>query len=289
MNQTYIVYADVMLLWSLLLNIAGINLATYLLTLKLTLKTRLIASCVTAVLDVIIFVLTAGSPIPYLILYSVLHILVLVLFCRIRDAQTLIIIFLLSFFCAGTIFYIEEKSGSKRFLYRASSLLIAFLLVYFLFGFMKGKREINRNIHPVTISFGDKMIKLNAYYDTGNMLYDAFSKHPVIILNADLLFGIFGNAFTACLSQYEQSGYFDYDEAYKTTGISFHPISYKTISSQTDIMPAFALSSVTFDESSISYEGVTAGICRYRLTTDNSYTVLLHQKLKPIREENSND
>ena len=154
------------------------------------------------------------------------------------------------------------------------------------------KKTNNQSFHftqKVTLTYMEKQLSANGYYDPGNMLYDNYNKTPVIILDYNILKNWMSQEAFELFKKYEQTGEFNYPAFAELSNIKMYPLPYKTIGVNFKLMPAFCLTSLYYPESGKKYEHVTAGISQFPFMNKAKHQILLHERLKPIREEYSND
>lgn len=156
----------------------------------------------------------------------------------------------------------------------------------------KRKKTNKQTIHytqEVTISYMEKQLSAYGYYDTGNMLYDSYNHNPVIILDYKILKNWMSQEAYKIFEEYSKTGDFDYPAFAKLSNIKMYPLPYRTIGIGFKLMPAFRLNSLTYKASGKQYKHVTAGISQFPFMNTAKHQILLHERLKPIREEYSND
>lgn len=274
------------------MNFAGYQLINHI-YLKTSFKRILIYSLLSAILDMIVFLACINNIILYQILYALIHIIMIKTCYKIIKFTDLLTVFLLLQITFSSFYALIDKANKNTFISYSLFLLVIYCVFIFITNKLINKQEEAVDLVNVSLSIKSSIItkelNLVGYYDSGNTLVDPFTENPVIILSADTISNYFDNNFKTILKEYAKSGYFDYKAAANITDLKFYPVFYKTISDTKSIMPAFKLESISYKDKNQSFEKVTAGISKGLLTTDNSYTVLLNKKLKPIREENSND
>jgi len=64
----------------------------------------------------------------------------------------------------------------------AGAVLVSVMLIRYLMMFLKNKASIERFIYPIEIFIGDRQIKINAFFDSGNNVTEPLSDYPVIFL-----------------------------------------------------------------------------------------------------------
>lgn len=153
----------------------------------------------------------------------------------------------------------------------------------------KSKQTMIQYTQEVTLTFRNKSLTANGYYDTGNILYDKYNHNPVIILDYKILKNWMSQEAYEILINYEKTGEFDYPAFARLSDIKMYPLPFKTIGMNFGLMPAFCLSSLSYNTSGKKYKNITAGISQFPFMNTAKHQILLHERLKPIREENSND
>lgn len=156
----------------------------------------------------------------------------------------------------------------------------------------KRKKRKQQTIHytqKVTLTYKDKQLSAYGYYDTGNMLIDPYKHNPVIILDYKILKNWMSQEAYEIFKEYTKTGEFDYPAFARLSNIKMYPLPYKTIGIDLKLMPAFCLTSICYTQSGKSYKHVTAGISQFPFMHTAKHQILLNERLKPIREEYSND
>lgn len=208
---------------------------------------------------------------------------------KIKSIKELLAIVLFNILVCGVFSLISSRLYNRSLSLSILIFGISIMITIIFCGYYVNKAEMNSNIYNISISINNNNLDAKGFYDSGNVLIDTYTNNPVIILQCSEIIKLLGKGLQEIILQYQKNGDFDYEEANKLTEINFYPISYRTINKNLNIMPAFKLSCICFSDEKSEYNNITAGISRYNFTTDNSYTVLLNQKIKPFREENSND
>lgn len=101
-------------------------------------------------------------------------------------------LYIISIFCGGGVYFLYNQLGYKHegliFIksgYHYNFILLIIFFILFVYIYIKQAKNLkvrSSNYHTVTIYYQDKKIKLNAYLDTGNRLYDPFNHRCVSLL-----------------------------------------------------------------------------------------------------------
>lgn len=291
--MTYIIYADVMIIWNTFINVVVLILSSKILNRKIRYRRLLCCSILTSLVMEIIYICTIHTNIYiHHILYAIAYVFMTIFYFNIQTIKELIVIFISIFLaiifidgCINLIISNQIASLSKI----VPIVILVLFLVSFISIYRKKEERTRNHKYDLIVFVNSKKLNLSGYLDTGNTLVDPYTKSPVIILDYTITKKIFDDKIYNLILNYHNTGCFDYSEAKNNCGINFYPIPYQTISTNYALMPAFKLTSLTYKHENISYEKILCGISRYKFKNTNNYQVLLNESLKPIREENSND
>ena len=153
--------------------------------------------------------------------------------------------------------------------------LVICLIIPLLFSFFPIKDK--ENIYEVEIIIRDCSIKTLAYMDTGNTLLDTYSKKPVIILDYNLIRELICPRDIDKLEKYISTGQYQYISELTINQELLHPITYKTISNQAAIMPAFKIRALRVKNN--VYRDIVGAISPTPLSKNKEYKVLLNNNL----------
>lgn len=278
----YIIYADVIFVWLLF-----INYITYYITCKITnhqiKKTRLVLWCVltSILLEAVyisgIFLKTWVMIFCYVILNFLLMLIFVRLILRIYQVLELFRLFtyniLATFLLAGILQLFSSQKPNLIMLIPIS--IVICLIIPLLFSFFPIKDK--ENIYEVEIIIRDCSIKTLAYMDTGNTLLDTYSKKPVIILDYNLIRELICPRDIDKLEKYISTGQYHYISELTINQELLHPITYKTISNQAAIMPAFKIRALRVKNN--VYRDIVGAISPTPLSKNKEYKVLLNNNL----------
>lgn len=291
--MTYSVYADVILIYSILINAAVLFVTSIILHVHIHPLRIFFWSSITGLTTEAEYLLMLNrNRIIHYILYVTIYIIMILFYFGRFQIQFLwmrIIALLGSMSVIYGILGIFKLTGHPHTLYDMtfgtciSILLISFAAVIFIY-----KKKYSQNIYYIRLIQGTNEITCRGYMDSGNLLHDQYNHAPVIILDYRLLRDMTGPRGYAYIEEYHKNGDFNYAAFANASEIKMYPLPYRTISAEFALMPAFRLTSLTFLHTGETYTDVTAGISRYPFT-NNRCQILLNEDLKPNREENSND
>jgi len=291
--MTYIIYADLMLIWNTIINFAAISITSILIGNDLKHGKNLLWALITGFIIQVEYIATIELNIYiYHIFYVITYLIMINVRFKAKAFKVFIYrnVFLIS---AMTIMQgvLSIISPLHIINLKSSSILIILcvLLCSCIFSFSKYEKKENEKIYPICLTINQKKVNTKGYLDTGNCLMDPYTGYPVIVLDYDLLTNIYGKSVQPYIESYHKEGIFPYEEMKMLCHIDFYPIAYKTISSELSIMPAFKISSLTFSDTEKKERNIVCGISRYKLKNNSDYQVLLNESIKPYREENSND
>lgn len=291
--MTFIVYADVMLAWSTLINFAVLCIASKVLNVSIRIKHALLWSILTSITTTAEYLLTINqNTLIYHILYAGIYIIMTALYFEVHTLKSILFNAAVILICMTVIYGIINALGRgiHNSLYKSSLILIfSFIPLLTVIGLLKSRTSLTKNQHKLLINVEDKFVATTGYMDSGNLLVDSCTGYPVIVLDYRIMNELLNHDAYKYILKYHTTGDFNYFELDKTCNLRFYPIPYKTISSEFAIMPAFKLTSLTYTDIGETFLQVVAGISRYKLRNKDDYQVLLNESLKPNREEYSND
>ncbi len=274
----YIVYADIMIFWSFLINVFVLTIASKLMHIRIKIKRLLIWSLITGIITDIIYILFLGNlllPIFYAITYIIMT-------CMYFKAGTLreliksnlsVIISMLLIYGIINVFTGGEKSSLAHILI---SLMIGILL--FCLGTRILGHKYSGRYHKLILKKANNKIYVTGYQDTGNTLINPYTNKPVIIIDYRFMKKLISEKAYLFVSEYMKSGYMNYEEFNEVSGISLYPVPYSTINSVCEIMPVFILDDLIFKDEGRRIKNVSCGISRYKLKND--FQVLLNEKIE---------
>ena len=122
-----------------------------------------------------------------------------------------------------------------------------------------------------------KNVLVTGYQDTGNTLSDPYTNKPVMILDYRIMKKFIDIKAYTLITNYQKTGYMDYEAFTKLSNIKIYPVPYSTISSSCDFMPVFQMDSVFFPDENNVLKHIAFGISRFKLKND--FQVLLNENL----------
>lgn len=291
--MTYVVYADVMLLWNIIINIIVLYTSSKILHISINFKHILIWSALTGALTLAEYLLTIHENVLiHHILYAGIYVFMTTIFferytLRHILIHTLVILFsmLITYGIVGIVIRSSKTvSTSKIPLTLAGVIIFVFTL-----SLLVRHNSLSASEYRLKLELNDTEIDSIGYLDSGNFLSDCYTGAPVIILDYRLMNQLLDNKSYDFIVKYHITGNFDYEGISKESNLKFYPLPYRTISSDFSTMPAFRINALTFTDAGKTFSHITAGISRNKLINNNDYRVLLNESLKPDREEYSND
>ena len=145
------------------------------------------------------------------------------------------------------------------------------------------KQILQNNAYTVRLVLPGMEIKTQGFLDTGNRLYNPYTKKPVIVLDYRLLKSYLSKDSYRSLEYYHKTGEFPYEKLNITGELTWFPLPYSTIRDKFSLMPACTIQMLIFCESGAAYRNVTAGISKEPFMDKEQYRVLLHEGLNPNR------
>ena len=128
------------------------------------------------------------------VVISILMILISFSFKNIKyTLKNMEYLYIVSIILGGFLYFLNIEFSYKHegiiFYHKGLSINVLFLIVLspiILYLYIKQLKEFKNNYsyyHKIDIYYKDKIIKLNAYLDTGNKLVDPYLKRPIIVIN----------------------------------------------------------------------------------------------------------
>ncbi|MBE5931932.1 MAG: hypothetical protein E7263_00735 [Lachnospiraceae bacterium] len=282
--MSYVVYADVLLIWIFIINYTTYHLTCRILNHKIS-QGKLLLWCILSSITLELFyifgVLRAKNIQP--ILYISLYIFLMYIFLRFvlklkaitSFLQLLIYNILGTLLLSGAIQIFVSNNISLIII--LPMILIIFLIVPIILKVLPNLRNENKNTISVTLSTVNHTIQTTGYIDTGNTLMDIYSGKPVIILDYSLLQPIISASEFELICEYIKTGNYSYISNIILDGEKIYPIPYKTISNNNAIMPAFKLQYLIINNN--IYKNIVAGISHTSFSNTTECKVLLNNNL----------
>lgn len=293
--MTYLVYADVLLGYYIGINFVLFFLISKLFQQRIRITRVILWAILTAAVSLGIFLLSMYIKIPYFIVYAISYLFMTYFFLKpYKSFAQILSCILAPLFCMlflyGILSIFRKKTlGITDIIYCIPlSIVAGLLLIKICFHYRAASEYNQEHAHHLELCFHNRRIQAKGFLDTGNSLRNPYNGNPVIVLNPSVMTHAVSTGGYECIKEYINTGNFPYDRARQIEGINFFPLPYRTISSQFSLMPAFNLQEITIDKHT-TYHNVTAGISQKNFMDKMDYQVLLHESLKPNREENSND
>ncbi|MCM1288123.1 MAG: sigma-E processing peptidase SpoIIGA [Clostridium sp.] len=284
--MTYVLYADVMLVWSSIINAVVLALAAAILNMRIKITRVVIWAALTGAVTTAEYILMmGGNKFLHYILYVAIYIIMTTGFFTLKSfwgSIRLLLTILLAMIVIYGIWGAAANKIKSRAVYPVF-LLFVFLLIL-LCRNVKKYREYETNICNVSILANHKCIRCRGYLDSGNMLFDYATDCPVIIISRRLSKRLLGENINKFLEAYKKNGVFDYVRAGEASDISIYPICYSTISEACAVMPGFKLNRLCLPDTNAVFTNVVAGISRNTIG-GSDYEILLHACM--IRQKNS--
>ncbi len=276
--MTYVLYADVMFIWSSVINAVVLILAAAILNLRIKITRIIVWAALTGAVTTVEYILLLGAnKFLHYILYAAIYIIMTTAFFTFKSFSGSIRL-LLAIFVSTILIYgiwgagINALNGKAVF----PVLLICLFFLTFFCRNIKKYSDYERSICQVSILVNKKCIRCRGYMDSGNTLYDYATGYPVIILGFKLAKRLLGENLYTQLNEYKKTGSFDYVRG--DSHITFYPVCYSTVSEQQAVMPGFKINSLCLIDKNTIYTKVIAAISRYSFG-GNDYEILLHKDL----------
>ncbi len=288
--MTYVLYADVMLVWSSIINMVVLILAAIILGIRIKITKITMWAVLTSTVTTSEYILMLGSgKVIHYILYAAIYIIMTTSFFTFKSFSGSVRL-LLSILIAMMATYGVVGLGINAKGRYISYIILLFYLLFMLLicKSVRGFREYERNIYEVSLMSCNRCFKCKAYMDSGNMLIDYSTGNPVVIVSYKLATKIVGDILKPYIESYHKTGVFDYEGVRGEDQMVFYPVPYSTVNERAAIMPGFKLERLCILDTNKIFTNVVAGICRQNFS-GSDYHILLHTSMNKIREENSND
>lgn len=287
--MTYIVYADVLFVYHVLIQLALLFMIQTILGHTIRIFRTLSWSILMAALSTGIFLITISRCTLYYIIYATSYFFMTYFFtksCRLHTSMlvTGVVVLACCIWFAGMmqIFYIRnEYALHNPWFYMCCTFSV---LTCRIGRMIYDQKQQRKNTYQVALILPGAKICAHAFVDTGNRLQNPYTGKPAIIINYRLLKNYLPEQSYENLEQYHRTGKFPYLQINGTGNLHFFPIPYHTIGNRFSLMPAIMVPELLYEKEQTRFFSVTAGISR-DVFLGNQYEVLLHEKLQPMKEE----
>lgn len=289
------VYAESIIIENLIINYM-ILYTTNMLTKTYTSKKRvLLASLIGAIYTLLIFFPHIKTIIKITTKVAVLVIIIMVAFepKSLRDFIKLMATFhvvafafagscLALFYAAGIETYVNEGVfyiSNFKIKTLATGIIIGIILLQVSIEYMKSKQIKDRSLIPITISFRNDKVKVQALLDTGNSLKDPVTKAPVVVVQFSVVKDMFPENIQDLFCKYSN------DTTSLITNImnnhhnnfKFNLIPFKSLGEENGMLLGFKPDEILVDiNGDKEVKDAIIGIYTNKLSSENSYEALLH-------------
>ncbi len=283
--MNYIVYGDIMLMGLFIVNFVSYKLACKILYQHISTQKLILWCLITSfILELVYILLINQKSYIYTSLYLGVNILCMFIFVRfilkIKSIQgyiTNIIGNLIGFIItAGILHIFNYRYLNLKILF--TTLLIICLICPVLYKTLNNSRNTNKNTIQVKIHTQNHIIQDIAYYDSGNTLMDPYSHKPVIIMDATLLNNLITKNEYDYICKYVETG--DMKDIFHIIIDNEHlyPITYRTISNDFGILPAFKIKWLQVGNH--FHKNVIVGISPKSFPKNSEYKILLNKNIQ---------
>ena len=287
--MTNIVYADVLFLYHVLINLTLFFMVQTILGQTIRISRTLLWTILMAALSTGIFGITRSNSFLYYILYGICCFFMTYFFtkcCRAHASQIVVLLTVIGccIWLAGMLelFRVQSRHALHNPLFFEACIIS--ILLCRIVRCLYERRAAKKKNYVVELVFPDKTIRANAFLDTGNRLKNPYTNKPAIVIDYHLLKQYLPEQSYAYLVQYHKTGHFSYTKMNGNGTLSFYPLPYHTIGNRFSFMPAITVPKLVYKNEHAVIYAVTAGISRESFF-ENQYDVLLNEKLQPIKEE----
>lgn len=275
--MNYIVYADVMLFWSFIINVCALLTASKILNIRIQIKRLLLWSLITGIItDIIYIIFISNMFLP--LFYALIYIFMTCMYFKTSSVRELLqknLAVISSMILIYGIMNLFRGGEFKSLSHKIISIIIGILFVYCASKLIK--HNLSGKYHNLLLIFSGIKIKATGYCDTGNTLINPYTKKPVIIMDYRIMKKITNDEAYAHIHKYHETGYIDYDAFKKISGISLLPVPYSTINSVYEIMPVFLIDNLIIIDQGKNLKNVSVGLSRYKLKND--FHILLNENI----------
>lgn len=276
----YIVYADVIFFWNFVINICVLTVTHKLLHTQFILKRLILWSLITGALtDAVYIIFFDNILLP--LFYALSYIFMTIMYFKttsIRDLLGKNTALIISMLIVYGIINLFKGGEALSFLHLLMSLTTGTLL--FCLAARNVSKRLSGKYHKLSLCMSGKKVLVTGYQDTGNTLSDPYTNKPVMILDYRIMKNFIDTKTYVLITNYQKTGYMDYEAFKQLSHIKIYPVPYSTISSSCDFMPVFLMDSVYFPDENKVLKHIAFGISRFKLKND--FQVLLNENLKAV-------
>ena len=273
----YVLYADVMVFWSFLINVLAMSISSLILNRKPKLLKLLLWSFITGIITTMLYILLRNN-IFVRLLYACIYLIMTGIYfkavsiIKLLSATMSVIISMFLIYGIINIFSGgEHLSLYQRIVYPSLGMLLIFILYMSI-------RRLSEHCHRLKISISGQTLSIIGYKDTGNNLIDMYSKKPVNIIDYRIMKQLLTSEEYSYIDMYHKTGYMDYEAMSKISDLKIYPIPYSTIDSELALIPVFLIDSMKVIEDKSLYKGIPVGISRSGL--NSGYQMLINNKFE---------
>lgn len=257
----YEVYIDVIFFLNLLMDFILLSSVKFFFDKKTTIPRIFLGSIVGAFLYCLVTVCPISVIwIKQIIMLIGINIVMLYVTFRIKSikqlGEALCLVAIITFMLGGILQWVYTNLLRKKYFLVALVLSVSIMILEkFLYTYYKRKWE---KICQVTLVLGEEVCKTEALIDTGNGLYDPYTKKPVSIIEYQFM-----------------KSYIEKNEK-KIRYIPYHSVGKKN-----GLLPAITLSKLVVNQKNQEkqMENVVVAMVRGSLSSKNNYHMILHPDL----------
>ena len=277
----YTVYADVMLITGMLLNILVLYTAGLFMKVKPKILRVLSASFIGSIINIAGYMfLYDKNAFIQIISYAAVFVLMTLITFDSKNANDRRMIYkstILSALLIGGLLTILLKKPKSLFPYIVI-VISAWLILRLIFNSLKNDKEHAGYLHNVRIYYNEKYYDYIGFMDSGNMLKNPYTGTGVIIADKSVIKELLPPCFDNFIKTYLKSGYINYQELIKINSPhSIMPITYSCINSKSETMPAVICEKIIIDNG--VRELFKIPICFSRMAFGGRYSMLLSSDL----------
>ncbi|MBR3833519.1 MAG: sigma-E processing peptidase SpoIIGA [Lachnospiraceae bacterium] len=139
-------------------------------------------------------------------------------------------------------------------------------------------RRHMQNLTNVTIATKNITVHNKGYMDTGNSLIDSITGEPIIIIDPSLLKELVNASEYSKINEYIEFGNYEALAKLSIDEEHIYPVPYKTISNEFALMPAFKIKYLIINNEKM-YKNIVAAISQTSFPKSSEYKVLLNNNL----------
>lgn len=279
------IYLDIVFLEDVFVNYTILIATTMFLKQKIRFIKMLISSVLGGIISIALFLVNAPMLIEFFIKIVISVVMILICYGKKRILINVCFFYLISLVFGGVtilvifsmkpenINVVEKITNSKMLIKNViKASIISVVIIFIVSKLIKNNDFKKRNIYNLEIFYKGKMVKLNAFLDSGNLLKEPITGKSVIIVEKDSLKGVVEEEIIDNLNNI-LSGKWLNDV---NTKFSFFIIPFTSLGNNNGILIGFKPEYIKiYAETEVLKNDVVIGIYDGKLNNNNLYTSLI--------------